>query len=168
VAPTGVAFEHLREERDADRADLFRAFQTMAQALDPQRSQPASGASKDADWRGAEVILSALAVRVLGAMRRALELVIAARGERWSPTVTGLDGWHVEDLETFLRAGTMAVDAARLSPTFRRLLARRQAERVLGAQVRAEELAQVRAEIDASDDALGDDGGDLLGGALRR
>lgn len=152
VAPSGVAFVHLRAERDADRADLFRAVQAMAQAVNPEQAQAASGASKQADWKAADVLLTALAGRVLGAMRRALELVVQVRQDDLQPVVHGLDGWHVEDLETFLRGATMAVDAARLSPTFRRLLARVQAERVLGPSVRPEELDAVRAEIDAAED----------------
>jgi hypothetical protein len=169
VAPSGVAFQHLRAERDADRADLFRAVQAMAQAVNPEHAQAQSGASKNADWKAADVLLTALSGRVLGAMRRTLELVAAVRQDKVQPVVRGLDGWHVEDLETFLRSATMAVDAARLSPTFRRLLARVQAERVLGAAVRPEELDQVRAEIDgATDDDPDGDGLDPAAAFDRR
>lgn len=155
VAPTGVAFAHLRAERDADRADLFRAFNTMAQAMDPH-SRVQSGLSKEMDWRGTEIMLAGLAEVVTAAMSQALTAIRALRRDGGEPlTIRGLNGWQLEDIQVFMTSVAMATEALDLSPTFRKEVAKRQAERVLGANTTPETINAIFAEIESADMTTG-------------
>ena len=165
IAPSGMAFDHLEKRVQEARDDVFRAFGQLAVAAssDGPKAQM-SADSKAADWQAAEILLAALAEPVLDAMRDTLALLADVRGES-APPVSGLDGWQAEDIEAFLAAVAGAQDARELSPGFRRLVAKRQAIRILRDEVTAEELAAVLTEIDESDPERS---GPLFAGAARR
>lgn len=153
VAPSGVAFDHLERDATQKREQVYRLVQQLALAADAD-STPAklSGASKAEDWRSAEVVLAAYADLVLDAMREVLALVARVRGDAQVPSVGGLEGWQHEDLETFLTAAAAATDARALSPTFRKVVAKREVERLLQDEVSDEDLEVIRKEIDEAQD----------------
>lgn len=149
VAPTGVAFEHLERREESSRQALYRVVHQMAVAADPGASaDKASGESKAMDWQALGVILSAYQALVLAATKRVVEVAAALRGETAEVAVTGLEGWRTEDLGTWLEQVIMAPDAARMSPTYRKEVAKHQARRLLGQAVAPGVLDQVLAEID--------------------
>lgn len=152
VEPSGANFEILASDVKDLREELYRVVQSMAQGIDSSASRSAaSGDSKGQDWRALEIVLSALASTMRTSIASVLRLVATARGLKDAePTVTGLDGWQEEDLETWLKAAAMATDASKLSPTFTKLVAKRQARRVLQTEDPAE-LAAVDKEIDAAE-----------------
>lgn len=153
VAPSGIAFEYLAQDVQETRDQVFRTLQQMALAVDAEGAKKAeSAAAKHADWRAAEVLLTALRRQVLDSMAEALAVLAQARGDQQSqPQVSGLDGWQSEDIETFLTAAAMAIDAREMSPTFRRAVAKREAERILADEVSPETLETIRREIDGAD-----------------
>lgn len=151
IGPSGVAFDHLEKRVNEAREDVFRAFGQMAVATksDSAKSQ-LSAASKRADWQAAEIMLAALAEPTLDAMRQTLAVLAAIRGED-APQVSGLDGWQQEDIQSFLDAVNAAVDARELSPTFRKVVAKREAERILQDEVAPDVMTTILKEIDESD-----------------
>jgi hypothetical protein len=153
VAPSGVAFQFLQQDVQDTREEVYRVLQQMAQAADSDANRARmSGASKSQDWKAHEILLSAFADIVKGAMREAVELLMGIRGETASDlTISGLDGWQSEDLLTFLEAAGLATEARALSPTFRKAVAKRQALRLLQDEVSSKELAAIEKEIEESD-----------------
>ena len=59
--------------------------------------------------------------------------------------------WAFLDLMTFLEQAALAVDAMRLSPKFRREVAKREARRLLQDESSPAVLAEIEKEIDAAD-----------------
>jgi len=154
AAPTGVAFQYLQQDVQDTREELFRVVQSMALAADSDaQSARLSGESKAMDWQALEIVLAAFQDIVLGAMKQALKVIAGARREDTTKlTLKGLEGWATEDLASFLEAVAMATDARAMSPTFRRVVAKREAERLLQDEVSAEEMQAIRDEIDAAPD----------------
>jgi hypothetical protein len=151
--PSGRSFTALGEDLVKRREDLYRVVDQMALSVtsDAARSQM-SGASKAEDWRPAEIVLGAYARLMKRVMAATLELIASVRDVALEElSIAGLDGWQSEDLLTFLDGAEKASDARALSPTFARLVAKRQAERLLQDEVSPEELDVVRAEIDAAE-----------------
>jgi hypothetical protein len=155
--PSGNSYAVLRDDVQDLKEELFRVVHQMATAADSDASRSRmSGESKAADWQAADIVMSAYADLVRGAIAACLRFVAAARGEDPAAlSVTGLEGWQTESLETFLAAVALALDAQRMSPTFRKVVARRQAERLLGDEVSEDDLEAIRAEIDAYEDPPG-------------
>lgn len=152
IEPSGASLTILAEDLKARRDDLYRVAQQMALAADGQSTQMArSGESKKRDYQATEIVLAAYADLVRGFIADTVRLVARARRVEAAPTIKGLDGWQNESLDVFLAALAQATEAKQLSPTFRKLAARRQAERILGAEVDPEELQEIRDEIEASD-----------------
>jgi hypothetical protein len=156
LAPTGVAFQYLAADVEATREDLYRTLQAMALAADSD-SQAArlSGESKAQDWQATQILLAAYQDQIVSSMQAAAELIVEVRGDTADEdgvNVSGLDGWQSEDLQAFLLAVTQASEASRMSPTFRRTVAKRQAERILQDEVSPEDMETIRAEIDAAPD----------------
>lgn len=149
---SGTNYQLLAEDVVQLREELYRVVHQMAVGADSDATRSkGSGESKAADWRALEIVLSALAEKVRGFMVDALRLVARARGQAdAAPVVTGLDGWQEEDLDVWLGAAAMATDAHRLSPTFTKQVAKRQAQRLLtGADPKV--LEEVSKEIDSAE-----------------
>ena len=158
VGPSGVALDHLAKDVEASRDEVYRIVQQMALSADADAArQRLSGESKAQDWKATEIVLSSYAELVRDAMQTTLRFIATRiRGEDdTNLSVAGLDGWSEEDLLTFLEAAALSVDAARLSPTFKRVVAKRQAQRLLQDETDAATLATIEGEIDDADlDAL--------------
>lgn len=154
VGPSGVAFQYLEADVRNAREEVFRAVQQMALSADGSDAKARlSGESKAEDWRALDLVLAAFRDLCLGAMCEAVVLCAKARREdAGQVSVSGLDGWQSEGLTVFLESAALAVDAHQISPTFRKLLAKRQAQRLLQDEVSAEELQAVLDEIDAAED----------------
>lgn len=155
VGPSGVAFVHLEKDVEATREDLFRVVQQMAMAADSDASRiRSSGESKAQDWKALDVMLGAYRDHVLQAMGEVARLIAHVRGEELPDlAVSGLDGWQTEDLTTWLASVAMAPEAVRASPTLRREIAKRQAERLLQ-DLDDATMAQIRTEIDEEPDEV--------------
>lgn len=149
--PSGANFELLREDVRDLREELYRVVHQMAVGADSSATRSRmSGESKAEDWHAMEIVLSALADLVRAFMVDTLRLVNRARGSSDQVVVKGLDGWQEEDLEVWLAAAMSSTEAHRMSPTFQRAVAKRQAQRVLqGAD--PEVLAAIEAEIDEAE-----------------
>lgn len=154
VEPAGTSFQLLAENTDKLREDLYRVVQQMSVGLSTSASKQAqSGESKNADWRALETVLSALAARVKPFLSSLLSLVAKMRGQEVPKlTISGLEGWQEEELTLWLQAAAMALEASRMSPTFRKEMAKRQARRLLGNA--PEVLKVVDAEIDEAPDEI--------------
>lgn len=151
--PSGVTYQLLADDLARLREDLYRVVQQMAVAADSNATAAKqSGASKDNDWKAAEIVLAAYAELALAHLRAVLGLVAQVRGENGDEiAVSGLNGWQVEELSAWLEQAAQSVDARQLSRTFRKLVAKREATKLL-TEARPEDLAKVLQEIDAADD----------------
>lgn len=150
--PSGSNYAILAEDVGRLREELYRTVQQLAQAADSSAMRTRlSAESKDRDWQAAEIVLAAYAARVKDAVREIVGLVAGIRKlDTTELQITGLEGWHQEDLATELEAMAMALDARAMSPRFKREAAKLQAERVLGGRVRPEVMDEIRQEIDAA------------------
>lgn len=160
IGPSGVAFEHLEKAVESHREDIYRLVHQMALSADASASSSArSGDSKEMDWQALGIILASYQDLVLGAMRETLQVVALSRGEAELTDeikVSGLEGWRSEDLGQWLEYILLAVEAGKLSPTFRREVARVQAVRLLGDHVSPETMKAIETEISTADtDPLG-------------
>lgn len=161
VEPSGASFAILRERIAELREDLYRVVHQMALAADSDaQAAKLSGESKGRDWQAVDIVLSAYGEFVRDAMREAVEVVALVRRENVQVAVKGLDGWQLEDLDVFLTSALQA-DPLVKSETFRRLTAKRVAERLLGDDVSAEDLALIHKEIDEADYAPVDPSADF-------
>lgn len=159
--PTGNNFGILRTDITDLREEIYRVVHQMAVGADSNATRTLmSGESKTADWRAMDVVLSALAAITRSVIRESLRLVFKARGKTGAAVVAGLEGWQEEDLLPWLEAVTAAGGAHRLSETYQREVAKRQAQRVLQTSVDEETMRTIMDEIDASeiDPEVGPDG----------
>jgi len=148
--PSGRNFEILRQRVKDLREELYRVVQAMAQGLDSSASRSAQSAeSKGMDWRASEILLSAFASLTLDAMAKAAAIAGGLRQEK-PPTFSGLNTGEEEDLDAFLERAAASIDARELSPTFRKVVARREAQRLLADEVEPEQLQIILNEIDAA------------------
>lgn len=148
--PPGNSTAIMRDDCKDLKEEIFRVVHQMALSVTNDSSrQAASGASKDADWQASDVVLAAYASLVLAAMTRVCILVGLARGDVLTPVVAGLDSWREEDLMTWLTATGLALEGKQASPTFKRLIAVRQAQRLLPDASEAD-LDAITKEIEAS------------------
>jgi len=153
VGPSGAAFGFLEKDVQATREEVYRTVQQMALSADSDASSSRlSGESKAEDWRALDIILAAYRDVVLGAMLATARIIARVRREDDSEiSVSGLDGWQNESLAAFVETAALAVDARQLSGTFRRLVAKREAQRLLQDEVSPEELQAVLDEIEQAD-----------------
>ncbi|MEL6346890.1 MAG: hypothetical protein AAFV53_27505, partial [Myxococcota bacterium] len=154
VAPSGVAFSHLQTDVASTRDEVYRVVQQMALSADADAArQRLSGESKSQDWKATEIVLGSYADLVRQAMRNTVRFIAKnIRGEQVETvSISGLDGWSEEDLLTFLDAAALAVDARSFSPTFRKVVAKRQARRLLQDEVDEGTLREIETEIDEAD-----------------
>lgn len=151
IAPDPEPAKMLRERVDQGLADLYRVLHQMAlTASASPASQRQSGESKVQDWTPAQMLLGSLAAVTLGAMDDAATIVgglqnVAADAIR----VDGLDGWQHADDAAWFDLAALAVEAKQASPTFVRLVAKSQAERILGDEVDPDAVQAVIDEIEA-------------------
>lgn len=151
VEPSGTNFEILRNRVKDLREEMYRIIQAMAMGLDASASRAAqSGESKHEDRKASEILLSAYAALVLDAMKRTGLVVQAVRSSDEPPTFSGLNTGEEEGTDAFLERAALALDARAMSPTFRKVVAKREAQRILGDEVDQEVLDVIEAEIDAS------------------
>lgn len=155
VGPSGVAFEHLDKRVTSTREDLYRVVHQMALAADQGAAEASrSGESKSMDWQAMEIILAAFQALVIEAMQRCLRLIAASRGEPTvakAATVGGLEGWKTEDLTAWLESVLLAGDASKLSPTYRKEVAKHEVRRLLEGKVDEKTMQAIEKEIDAAD-----------------
>lgn len=153
VGPSGVAFEYLQQDVRDTREEVYRVARQMALAADSDATRARlSGESKKQDWNALEIVLEAYQELALDAMTATLELIAEVRGDDTAElSVSGLEGWRSEDLLAFLEAAALATDARLLSPSFRKAVALRQVERLLGDEVGEERLQTIRQEIEAAE-----------------
>ena len=154
VEPSGQNFELMAKDVASLRDDLFRVVDQLAAAADSGgQKQAQSGESKRQDWRSLDLILTAYADLVRGAMRQTLGVVVTVRNEGGNAddvVVNGLDSWNLEDLTEFL-ANALSGEVLVPSETYKKAIAVRTAERILGDEVDEEVLDKIRAEIEAHD-----------------
>lgn len=135
VEPSGASWELLRQDLDRRLSEMHRVVHQMASSISDEASRTQmSGESKAMDWRATEIVLAALALIVGSWMGDTLTLVAQVRsrlGEVDPVTVGGFDGWQTEDLDTWIKAAAASTEALRLSPTFRRELAKRQVAKAI-------------------------------------
>ena len=151
VAPTGTAFEYLKEDIKDWREEVYRVLQQMAMAADSDSTRMSqSGESKNADWRATEVLLSAYAAQLRPFLVGILSLVTEMRGGQQTVQVGGLEGYQEMDIMAFLESSALAVEALGMSFTFKKAIAKQQVRRLLG-QVEDETVVQtILGEIDAA------------------
>lgn len=152
IEPPGHNYELLKEDMETRLEDLYRVLQQMALAISNDSSRVrSSGESKKQDWNAADLLLSAYADQVRVPMLAVLQLI--ARLRKADPdkvTLSGLNGWRQLTLDELLKGAAEATDAKGMSITFRREIAKRQAEALLpdaGEGV----IKAIRAEIDKAD-----------------
>lgn len=159
--PPGNSIVALREDCAELREEIFRVVHQMALAVDNDASRArASGESKQTDWQATKVVMSAYADVVRSAIRETIEIVGLVRGlGELDVTVQGLDGWQQLSLDEFLTGSAMATQAAKMSPTYRREVAKREAARLLP-DLGDKTLQAIHDEIDGSPEE------DRIGGAV--
>lgn len=152
VAPDASGFAAMQARLQDNREDVYRVVQQMAAGVSGDSvKQSASGVAKSLDWQSLQVMLAAYAEIVKAAVRRVCQ--IAAVPLQVAPdaiVVGGLEGWQEDDLATiledYLTAGPMVK-----SETFRRLLAKEAARRMIPDTADDATRQAIDAEIDAAD-----------------
>lgn len=153
--PTGRNFRILQQDVKDKKEELFRVVQQMAMGVDSDASRARmSGESKEKDWQATDVMMAEYADLLLSAMSDTILRILKIRKSDNIFTVTGLDSWKTESINNFLIAASMSMEAKVLSPTFRKLVAKRQASRLLQDEVSEDEMNTVLTEIDNSDPDL--------------
>lgn len=149
--PSGMSFEPLASDVTRLREAVYRVVHQMEVGADSSATRSSMSAqSKAEDWRSTEIVLSAYSELVRPFIANTLRLVTKARGSEQRVVVKGLDGWQEEDLQAWLDAAATATEAHRMSETFQRAVAKRQAQRVLqGADAKL--LSAVEREIDEAE-----------------
>lgn len=154
--PSGKSFELLANRITQQREGMFRVVHQMAVSADGNATRAQmSGASKEADWKATEVVLSAYAEALKPFIAEVLRIMSRVRsgfqpnGES-TPTIGGLAGWHQEDLGSWLLAASQAHEAFRLSETFHRMIAKGQARRLLP-HVDEKVMTEIEGEIEAAE-----------------
>ena len=152
VEPSGSSYEHQANRIKAKQEALYRVVQQLAAGAEQTATtQARSAESKNADWKATEIVLSAYATQVLGAMKDTAAIVgevMKARGK--APQIGGLDGYKEESTQSFLETAALAIDARQMSPTFAKVVAKQEAKRILGDEVSEEEMKVILDEIDAA------------------
>lgn len=157
AAPPAEIFEPLARRITQLREAMFRSMHQMAVSADGNATRAQmSGESKQADWRATEIVLSAYADALRPFIADTLRLVSKVRDGETSmvrPTIDGLEGWHQEDLTEWMLAVAQATTVARLSETYHRAVARKQARRVLPYEDE-QVMKAIEEEIDEADVSL--------------
>jgi len=157
VSPDAGSLALLASRVTTQREGMYRVLHQMAQSADGNatRSQ-LSGDSKEADWRATEIILTAYAARLRPALTEVLRLVTLIRnGTAQHVNVTGLEGWHQENLMDWMLAAAQASTVVRFSETAIRMMAREEGRKLFPYASEAEQ-AQVEKEIQEADVNLED------------
>lgn len=153
LEPSGTAFTALATDNRDLTEELFRLVHQMALAAqsDSNRSRM-SGESKEHDFDATRIILATYGKIIRDSIRDAMRLAVGVRADTDAETINvkGLEGWGQESLEAFLNAAIIAKPLVK-SETFRKIVAKRTAERLLGDEVSPDELDAIRSEIDAAD-----------------
>lgn len=149
--PPGHTAGILASDVKSRREDLYRVVQAMAMSVDGNAARSrTSGESKRQDWQAMDIVLAAYARLMHDAMLETIRLVGVARQEPLDGVTTkGLDGFQNTDLSDWLDQATMALPFVK-SETFRKVVAKRTAERLMGDDIDEETLRKVHAEVDAS------------------
>ncbi len=152
VEPSGAQFEALAKDVERRREEMHRVVQLMAVGAGSNATRSRmSGESKEKDWKAVDIVLQSYAMITKGAIEEVAQIVANLRGIGDEVKVAGLDSWEIEDLEQFMAAAAMALDARDMSETFRRVVAKRQARRLLEDEVDESVLAVIEKEIDEAD-----------------
>lgn len=152
VEPSGAQFEALAKDVVRRREELHRVVQLMAVGAGSNVNRARmSGESKEKDWKAVDIVLHSYAELTKAAIEQTAQIIAKLRNIGDTLKVAGLDSWSIEDLEQFMAAAAMALDARDMSETFRRVVAKRQAKRLLEDEVDAEVMAQIEKEIDEAD-----------------
>lgn len=150
--PSGAQFEALAKDVERRREELHRVVQLMAVGAGSNVNRARmSGESKEKDWKAVDIVLHSYAELTKAAIEQTAQIVAKLRGIDDTLKVAGLDSWEIEDLEQFMAAAAAALDAREMSETFRRVVAKRQAKRLLEDEVDAEVMATIEKEIDDAD-----------------
>ena len=150
--PSGAQFDAIAKDVERRREELHRVVQLMAVGAGSDVSRTRMSAdSKEKDWKAVDIVLQSYADLTKAAIEEAAQIIAELRNIGDTLKVAGLDSWEIEDLEQFMAAAAMALDAREMSETFRRVVAKRQAKRLLEDEVDAEVMAQIEKEIDEAD-----------------
>jgi hypothetical protein len=151
AAPPTQHLAIMREQIDAERTELYRVANQMAQGIDNNAAAIGrSGESKAVDAAAAEVCLRVYGAIVKEAIEQTYDLIAEARGEHdicWS--VEGLDTFNLGDLDTVVEGATKAKLLDIQSPTFWREVSCRIVD-MLVPHVDQQTKQTIRAEIEAS------------------
>lgn len=149
--PSGTSFALLAEDVIELREAMYRVVQQMAIGAGSSASRSKmSGESKKMDWAALEVVLSKLSALLKPCIRNVLRMVATIRGDpNAKPSIGGLEGWQEADMSTWLVNAATALEAAKMSPTFRKQVAKRQARGLL-TDADEKVMAEIDAEIDSA------------------
>jgi hypothetical protein len=152
--PSGMSYEARLAWIEHQRDDLHGVVQQMATAMssDATSAGGKSAASKMADWKSMEVMLTAYADMLRTTMEQVLDVIAgpAMFGiDRATLSVGGMSGWAEADIADVVATFAAAFPEIK-SPTFRKLAAKGMARRLLP-DVDAETMAKVEKELDAAD-----------------
>jgi hypothetical protein len=151
LAPPTQHLAIMKEQIDAERAELYRVANQMAQGIDNNAAAIGrSGESKAVDAAAAEVCLRVYGAIVKEAIEQTYDLIAEARGEKGiHSSVEGLDTFNLGDLDTVLKGAAQAKLIDIQSPTFWREVSCRIVD-LLVPHVDQETKTKIRAEIEAS------------------
>ncbi|MBI3281339.1 MAG: hypothetical protein HYZ57_16000 [Acidobacteria bacterium] len=148
--PEGKVYQIAVENLQRLQEEIYRICYLMHQAGNSNSSGLSqSGLSKLRDFAITQEVLRAYGDAAKDVLKRVLRAVEAARGDGLAIDVSGLDDFDIADFSTDLENAQKLLSAGIESPTLRKQVFRRLAQKYL-CDVRQEVKEQIAAEIDAA------------------
>ena len=153
--PNGSSYEALANNARRLVEELYRLVQLMALSAhnDATRSRM-SGESKKQDFHGLHVILTRYAEIIRKSMVSALSMITNVYDSSPSDdnkiTVSGMVSWSKDDLMVFIEKALLSKNWVK-SETFKKVVAKQIADRMLKSEVSTDDLSQINKELDSAD-----------------
>ncbi len=144
--PAGHVFQIAVENLGRLKDEIYRVCYLMPQARDA--GAPASGLSKQRDFTATQEVLRAYGDSVKDVLKRVLKGIAAAREDRITIGVSGLDEFDIGDFGAELEDARRLLELAGHSPTLRKEVLKKLAYKYL-CDARQELKDRIAAEIEA-------------------
>jgi hypothetical protein len=149
LAPPATPFEALSSEIKDQKDEIFRIAHQMALGVENNAAAVGRSAeSKAVDAQSTRVVLIAYAQQVKEALARTYDTISAARGEKFTWTIGGLDEFAAVDVMGFLEALTLVQDVGGIPSRTANIHIKTKLAESLLAEADQATKATIRAEIE--------------------
>jgi len=146
--PEGKVYQIAADNLNQLKDEIYRVCYLMNQATNNEGERQ-SGLSKQLDFQTTDEVLGAYGCRVRESMKQVLWAIAAARQDKVSLDVVGMDEFDIDDFSTELDDAKKLLDLGIASPTLKKQVFKRLAMHYL-ADARQEVKSQVAEEIEGA------------------